>query len=152
MTRPEPPSPPARASVPACNRGPDARGDSWNDDEGDEMTEAKHTPGPWTAKEWEREKGGLDWNVWGPKSSNHIGADYDRLAGDYGSEADARLIAAAPDLLEALDGQVRNCPLCRGEGKAVHAVEFITGTNKKKDCSWCSAGRAAIARARGEPK
>lgn len=59
------------------------------------MSDAKHTPGPWEALELERANGGKDWNIWGPKGSNHIG-DED-LRGDYGLEADARLIAAAPD-------------------------------------------------------
>lgn len=59
---------------------------------------SKHTPGPWTALEWEVAKGGTDWNVWGPKASNHVRDD--DLRGDYGSEADARLIAAAPELFD----------------------------------------------------
>lgn len=55
------------------------------------------TPGPWSALPWEKENGGKDWNVWGPQSSNHI--HNDDLRGDFGSEADARLIAAAHELL-----------------------------------------------------
>lgn len=61
---------------------------------------SKHTPGPWQATSWEAKSGGTDWVVWGPKSPNH---DYHSdLRGDFGSEADARLIAAAPDMYEAL--------------------------------------------------
>jgi hypothetical protein len=65
------------------------------------MAEGKHTPGRWEALPWEVEAGGTDWNVWGPKASNHVGNP--NLEGDYGSEADARLIASAPDLLAERD-------------------------------------------------
>lgn len=55
----------------------------------------------WEALPWEHAAGGTDWNVWGPKGSNHLGNPL--LEGDYGSEAHARLISAAPDLLEAAE-------------------------------------------------
>ena len=68
-----------------------------------------HTPGPWTAK-----RGGPDfregWSVEAPNSPHPLGESFSRQdnvvgkccsAGVY-READARLIAAAPDLLAAL--------------------------------------------------
>lgn len=66
--------------------------------------------------------------------------------------ANRHLIAAAPDLYRELDMQVRNCPLCKGEGMAVDAFTFLReGSNgKKSDCSRCRPARAALAKARGE--
>ncbi|WP_206759317.1 hypothetical protein, partial [Acinetobacter baumannii] len=60
------------------------------------MSEFKHTPGPWH----------VDPN-WGPSeehpewASINIGSDYICVSGHIGA-ANARLIASAPDLLEAL--------------------------------------------------
>lgn len=64
--------------------------------------DAKHTPGPWTA---ERTPASAywDWTVIAPSGKGRvmqIGIDTDN------TEADARLIAAAPDLLEALQAIV----------------------------------------------
>jgi hypothetical protein len=73
---------------------------------------AGHTPGPWTVTEWERDNGGTDWMVWGPKGSNHLGEP--EIQGEYGSEADARLIAAAPSLLSERDSLKREVEELRG--------------------------------------
>ena len=61
----------------------------------------KHTPGPWmachrsiNAKGWEDEQSGLGWEIMGPPEP--------LLRGQFAKASDARLIAAAPDLLEAL--------------------------------------------------
>lgn len=63
------------------------------------MTEAKHTPGPWT-QGWS--KTGIDC-VWiDGKVEPVIGMGDDDDWIDCGTEANARLIAAAPELLEAL--------------------------------------------------
>lgn len=76
---------------------------------------AQHTPGPW----WPCESPAGSWDVRtyrddeDPKTSRHIGSEYGAsIATDIGDhterrtrgneEANARLIAAAPDLLEAL--------------------------------------------------
>jgi hypothetical protein len=48
----------------------------------------KHTPGPWRVNPGANEVRGADWNV---------------IVADVGSDADARLIAAAPDLLGMLE-------------------------------------------------
>lgn len=74
--------------------------------------ESKHTPGPWTYDE--------DHNIESP-TGRVVSVGWTGYAGESGSgeiyeEADARLIAAAPDLLEALKavrdecmGYVPNC-------------------------------------------
>lgn len=93
----------------------------------------KHTPGPW-------EVGPVDDTV-----VTHVGADGVRLVvaeidGDYNQpetwpimEANARLIAAAPELLEALD-RIQNWPRVF-DGLRAEDVAFA---------------RAAIAKATGE--
>jgi hypothetical protein len=64
------------------------------------MGEQGHTPGPWTAENFDAEidpdGGGEVWSVW--KDSNGSGAE---IAARICEAANARLIAAAPDLLEA---------------------------------------------------
>lgn len=72
------------------------------------MSAAKHTPGPWTAEKRE----GDEWWFGGKDGAeiviNHPGAKYDavcvigaRLSAEGQADADARLIAAAPELLDA---------------------------------------------------
>lgn len=63
------------------------------------MGEAKHTPGPWIVGQ----KGNL--RVYGPDGrGDHSGLLYDVETGTvFKGRANARLIAAAPDLLEALE-------------------------------------------------
>ena len=67
----------------------------------------QHTPGPWTLRRLEPDPHGIimigGWEIW-----TRI---YDVVAGTLGvapirNEADARLIAAAPDLLAALEATV----------------------------------------------
>lgn len=62
----------------------------------------KHTPGPWTAYNDScakcEEDGTQEWGVTGPPGGYHA---------PFTNEADARLIAAAPELLEALQSVVR---------------------------------------------
>lgn len=60
------------------------------------MSEAKHTPGPWMAREYED----CTWEVTaqGPYGKLNLAEGID--------EYDARLIASAPDLLEALEEAV----------------------------------------------
>ena len=99
----------------------------------------KHTPGPWTIGQP---------SEYGTHNANHIFAGGDGIAHVYGIAmhttleeaakmsrsaeglANARLLAAAPDLLEALRA-VLDC------GSAIHEPAYM-------------AGRAAIAKATGE--
>lgn len=69
------------------------------------MAADKHTPGPWMVRECTRCR---VWELTGPKGEDILSGHYvgDDIDGDNRGaivrEADARLIAAAPDLLEAL--------------------------------------------------
>jgi hypothetical protein len=90
---------------------------------------SKHTPGPWiarrTAAGWSGTRGwAIDFNE-----------DQEQVVDFVYEEADARLIAAAPELLEALHGVVRRC-----EGMGYVGV----------DGQYLKVVRAAIAKAGGE--
>lgn len=69
--------------------------------------QGKHTPGPWAASP----KG----NIWAPNAKHLVLAKLDRLSGKLGKAekaANAQLIAAAPELLEALQGCVSILSRC----------------------------------------
>lgn len=87
---------------------------------------SKHTPGPWEAFTEESFSG---WWAVQDGNGHEIGS------GDGGfDEEDARLMASAPELLEALEEAVCALDVC---GKDYRATEI---------------GRAAIAKAKGEKK
>lgn len=74
---------------------------------------AKHTLGPWIADDNE---GFSPWTIWSrmtPTGSGKPGPKIAQVIGDSAeTDANARLIAAAPDLLEALmeiDARLRRC-------------------------------------------
>lgn len=86
------------------------------------MSETKHTPGPWTYEPGDSMECGC---IWAPA----------RMVCDFiedPNEADARLIAAAPDLLEAL-----------------RAVDVLFGHLARDSTQriWLDNARAAIAKA-----
>jgi hypothetical protein len=98
------------------------------------MAEQKHTPGPWHAK--------LD-------SESDEADDYKVVRGDgyypvasHMWEADARLIAAAPALLEALRSVVN------AYGLDMQAA--WVGMGRSGECHELVAARAAIAKAEGK--
>jgi hypothetical protein len=62
---------------------------------------AKHTPGPWTAFELGKEDG--TWEKWSIVHNGPLCYGGDACQGPIVSEANARLIAAAPELLEACE-------------------------------------------------
>lgn len=84
----------------------------------------KHTPGPWTV--------GTDCKVWGSGKPNCYKSDACFVAA-CGNDQDAALIAAAPELLDALTDLVGGC------GKE---GDLFSGTAMEK-------ARAAIAKAEG---
>lgn len=81
-----------------------------------------HTKGPWTYERQEQDNGDIYFAV-------HA-HDYEFITNVYESEANARLVAAAPDLLAALEVLTK------------HDVNFRTGPEQ-------AAARAAIKKATG---
>ena len=69
------------------------------------------------------------------------------------SVADARLIAAAPDLLALAKRYASECPKCGGTGTYQYQFPLPDGAMAKpgESCAVCADLRALIARARGEP-
>lgn len=91
---------------------------------------ATHTPGPWTARKWSCHA-----------ETTVTVDDLDCVTGkrtiaDCESEADAKLIAAAPELLSALRAIVKSLSDQDDEGLIEHAQQMIDA-------------RAAIAKATG---
>jgi hypothetical protein len=92
---------------------------------------SEHTPGPWFAQESIRD----GWYICA-RNVEHIVVDSHDVGGFYGAiikDADARLIAAAPELLEALENLLK---VHEGEG----------GTQRHAG----DIARAAIAKAKGK--
>lgn len=89
------------------------------------MTQSKHTPSPWSL-----EKVGDDFSV---VNREHEGDDWD-IATVHSTEANARLIAAAPELLEALEIMLK------------YAESYLAPS----DGPIFETARAAIAKARGK--
>jgi hypothetical protein len=93
----------------------------------------KHTPGPWTIEKsefgdhWVRQPGIAGFSIC--------------LIGHPEQEANARLIAAAPDLLFAAKDAVESCP---GYVRGFHDI--------KDECSFCMLLKEAIAKAEGNEK
>lgn len=118
--------------------------------------ERKWTPGPWGVR-----YDGFDqaWHVFPHADEDPEFGEWSELACcdlyDAPNEANAHLIAASPELYDELDMQVRNCPVCKGEGVAEDILDLI-GANyqqrpiEKKPCTRCSKARAVLAKARGE--
>lgn len=75
----------------------------------------QHTPGPWTAQKdcrnWRNTgiltDGPMDWGIYSPSTRVAIVAEACPVRTEAQVDADAALIAAAPDLLEALAGYIR---------------------------------------------
>lgn len=93
------------------------------------MSEIKHTPGPWNAKH-----NGQYWEIRGPEIgyfSEQIG---DACASEFiggmkanpVSEANARLIAAAPELLERLEELLEYSEILRGSAVYKRAQDAIS--------------------------
>jgi hypothetical protein len=107
----------------------------------------KHTPGPWTTQEaphraWIASVGHNvdDPQIWtvaqvAPGNTYHFGD----------KEADARLIAAAPDLLALARQYAMECSECDGTGRE----ELPEQPGIVTDCPACADIRAVIAKAEG---
>lgn len=101
---------------------------------------SKHTPGPWwTTDHGIRDAGGY---IAHTNSVQHYAGQEERYAFEVAQRAaDKRLIAAAPDLLEALEWCADTLAVFVEDGSA--AQDSVVGTN-------LTAARAAIAKATGE--
>ena len=104
------------------------------------MSKAKHTEGPWTLRPLNKEIG--EYEIIGPRHSDETGeSEYIAVVcgGLPESAANARLIAAAPELLEALE-------------KLLTAVDKACGTAIPQGSFGAArkAARDAIAKATGE--
>ena len=86
-----------------------------------------HTPGPW---------------YWKDKAAGIIGSKSESYIAECDHDADAVLIMAAPDLLEALEGMLNEWG-CIDECNK-------WGQPSQRHRPWCQKVQAAIAKARGE--
>jgi hypothetical protein len=117
------------------------------------MSETKHSPGPWRVKI----KSGRVCVIADKAPGEYRSGFQYKLVADCGStnqrEANARLIAAAPDLLAELQDAAAHCEACDGKGNAyTHEDETQVGCapgSSRIDCPACIRWRAAIARATG---
>jgi hypothetical protein len=111
------------------------------------MSEKKHTPGPWT-QGWS--KNGIDCVWLAGKIEPVIGMGDDDDWIDCGTEANARLIAAAPELLEALQEAKAALEWCVEQGGGPTCEHESGGVVCFcKENKAISSARAAIAKATG---
>jgi hypothetical protein len=96
---------------------------------------AKHTPGPWRVN-WEYHPIEIE-SVADPKPKNCIVAEIPAEENDTLACADARLIAAAPELLEALQELVKRCPF----------VATATGVQAEISFAQIKQAQSALAKA-----
>ena len=100
-------------------------------------TQSKHTPGPWTAANQDTETNEIPIKC----GKSILARVAPRPHWDATQEANARLIAAAPELLAALKGLFEHCAM-------IHRV-WGDGSNQKEADAAIAAGKAAIAQAEG---
>jgi len=104
-------------------------------------TSAQHTPGPWTVETTDLYGAYL---ILEAAQRHEYPADddaADAVAAE--DDANARLIAAAPDLLAALRELVDACAHCEGG-------RYFTKGGRRETCDACSGARAAIRKATEE--
>lgn len=106
----------------------------------------KHTPGPWFA-----ENGEGRWIVWDDAGMACICDVHTGVEPDPSGATHARLIAAAPDLLAALEDMLGHCRICDGKGRCYGHVPGNPGRHAPdQPCPDCGDARAAIAKAKGD--
>lgn len=100
---------------------------------------SKSTPGPWeiTSQNGDPEEGFR--GITGPERTNSLGKNYRLYVAQYCLPHDAELIAAAPDLLDALKGSLASF-------KCTQKPEHYPADH------WCNKAIDAIAKATGESK
>ena len=92
---------------------------------------SNHTPGPWKVEGTPRR----GWDIFSSAKGCYVAFDEPLREGAISLEGDARLIAAAPELLEALQEALDNWDF-----DEPHPVWV----------EWAGAARAAIAKAKGQ--
>lgn len=106
------------------------------------MSNSKHTPGPWYSMPYSLQV--TDKKMWFDEDGSRHG-DTPNMILDCLTEADCHLIAAAPDMLAALQGYVD-----------AFEHHFITNTHGARDFDFtghiAAQARAAIAKATGDTK
>jgi hypothetical protein len=103
---------------------------------------SKHTPGPWHYAECQMGTPFVDTESVGDLLAAALPLDEEK--------ANARLIAAAPDLLAALEDMIGHCQGCNGKGRCYGPVPGSPGSYaSNQPCQDCSDARAAIAKAKG---
>lgn len=104
----------------------------------------KWTPGPWVKRNGILEGAGGRCVQVSRVSIGFTGPDDETVANGH-------LMVAAPELYDALDMQVRNCPSCKGEGMRVDVFDILTKEYPQKtECTRCKPSRLALAKARGQ--
>lgn len=93
------------------------------------MSNSKHTPGPWVIKD----------GILKSENGYHLYSLEERPGLGHAAEANARLIAAAPELLESLEGLLNQAKQCFA----------LTTSEESQKVLAMDAARAAIAKATG---
>jgi hypothetical protein len=110
------------------------------------MSKSKHTPGPWKAQPREFPEGQWflegQWEVVSTCENERLIAEAAPHIDSDSEEANARLIAAAPELLEALVDLTRVMPVLPADAKNIRGIEQQYDAANR-------AARAAIAKATG---
>ncbi len=112
-----------------------------------------HTPGPWNLNGGPNPTNPRHYTVYvkpeGPETVEHICSVSDRMSPNW--EANAKLIASAPDLLNELKYLIGNCQTCGGEGIAYTMIdETEIGQppgSSGRSCPSCQRARDVIAKA-----
>lgn len=112
------------------------------------MTDPKHTPGPWTASEgypssvWHVDMPGRTFSI-----TVSIDDDEERDVPDEETEANARLMAAAPELLAALKRLASAASTPSSPHKAGHGMDQSATHEGLSNCEALVVARAAIDKA-----
>lgn len=102
------------------------------------MTESKHTPGPWMVRTLDMSIGSIDAESGIQVAQAQEVSVADRNSGHWERIANTRLIAAAPELLEALI-----------EADRLYSATLLLAQSIEAG-KWANNVRAAIAKATGE--
>jgi hypothetical protein len=105
---------------------------------------SKHTPGPWTLEEPSRHNGYDTWKIAAPTLVEPLGS-YSEWSGRQERAANARLIAAAPELLAACQRFLD----AHAAPSTANLRGFVESQIRPCRCGPCDLARAAIAKAEG---